>query len=331
MATANKNMNGIGRFRELGLLVFIVIVALFVQFRNGQFLTMENLTDMVINTAILGALAIGMMMVMITGGIDLSIGAVIALSGMIAALTIRDHPSTSPALAILIGAAVGCFCGWISGLIVAKGKVLALIATLGMMNVYRGLTYIFAKGAWVSAYQMNDGFKQYALGEFLGINNLVWYAIVIFLVALYFLNFVRTGRKIYAIGSNMEAAKISGINVDRILIMVYTIMGLISGLCGVLWVMKYASAQGDTASGYEMTVIAACVIGGVSVNGGSGKVPGVFLGVVLLGLLKQALPMLKVSPFWQDAIYGFIILFAVLMNTYFKRTSDKNNLQRRKI
>lgn len=331
MATANKSINGIGRFRELGLLVFIVIVALFVQFRNGQFLTMENLTDMVINTALLGALAVGMMMVMITGGIDLSIGAVIALSGMIAALTIRDHPTTSPVQAILIGAAVGCFCGWISGLIVAKGKVLALIATLGMMNVYRGLTYIFAKGAWVSAYQMNDGFKQYALGEFLGINNLVWYAIVIFLVALYFLNFVRTGRKIYAIGSNMEAAKISGINVDRILIMVYTIMGLISGLCGVLWVMKYASAQGDTASGYEMTVIAACVIGGVSVNGGSGKVPGVFLGVVLLGLLKQALPMLKVSPFWQDAIYGFIILFAVLMNTYFKRTSDKNNLQRRKI
>jgi rhamnose transport system permease protein len=200
-----------------------------------------------------------------------------------------------------------------------------------MMNVYRGLTYIFAKGAWVSAHQMNPEFKALALGRVLGINNLVWVALLIFIAAFYFLKYTRTGRKVYAVGSNMEAARISGINVDHILVMVYTIMGTISGLSGVLWVSKYASAQGDTASGYEMTVIAACVIGGVSISGGSGKVQGVFLGVVLLGILKQALPMLKVSPFWQDAIYGFIILFAVLLNTYFKRMADSNNLQRRKI
>jgi len=330
MGSKSKTVNA-GKIREIGLVVIIILLTLFIQFRNDQFLTHENLNDMMVNASIMGALTVGMMMVMITGGIDLSIGAIIALSGMMAALVVRDHPETSTATALLIGTAVGAFCGFISGLIVAKGKVLALIATLGMMNVYRGLTYIFAKGAWVSAHQMNPEFKALALGRVLGINNLVWVAILIFIVAFYFLKYTRTGRKIYAVGSNMEAARISGINVDRILVMVYTIMGTISGLCGVLWVSKYASAQGDTASGYEMTVIAACVIGGVSISGGSGKVQGVFLGVVLLGILKQALPMLKVSPFWQDAIYGFIILFAVLLNTYFKRMADSNNLQRRKI
>jgi len=330
MGSKSKTVNA-GKIREIGLVIIIILLTLFIQFRNDQFLTHDNLNDMMVNASIMGALTVGMMMVMITGGIDLSIGAIIALSGMAAALVVRDHPETSTAVALLIGTAVGAFCGFISGLIVAKGKVLALIATLGMMNVYRGLTYIFAKGAWVSAHQMNPEFKALALGRVFGINNLVWVAILIFIAAFYFLKYTRTGRKVYAVGSNMEAARISGIDVDRILVMVYTIMGTISGLCGVLWVSKYASAQGDTASGYEMTVIAACVIGGVSISGGSGKVQGVFLGVVLLGILKQALPMLKVSPFWQDAIYGFIILFAVLLNTYFKRMADSNNLQRRKI
>ncbi len=329
--TPKNNFNGIGKFRELGLLIFILLLTGFIQMRNSQFLTAENLNDMMVNASILGALAVGMMMVMITGGIDLSIGAVIAFSGMVSALVIRDNPQTSVFVTLIIGTLTGSVLGFISGIIISKGKVLALIATLGMMNVFRGFTYVIAKGSWVSAHQMNPGFKALALSRFLGINTLVWVSMLIFLFAFYFLKYTRTGRKVYAIGSNVEAARISGINVDRVLIMVYTIMGTISGLCGVLWVSKYASAQGDTASGYEMTVIAACVIGGVSVSGGSGKVPGVFLGVVLLGVLKQALPMLKVSPFWQDAIYGIIILFAVLMNTYFKRTSDKNNLMRRKI
>jgi rhamnose transport system permease protein len=328
---SKPHMVNAAKFRELGLLVFIVLLVGFIQLRNPRFLTSENLNDMIVNASILGALTVGMMMVMITGGIDLSIGAVIALSGMAAALVVRDIPTTSAVTALIIGTVTGCVCGFISGLIVAKGKVLALIATLGMMNVYRGLTYLIAKGAWVSAYQMNPGFEALALGKILGLNNLVWVALIIFIVAYYFLTYTRTGRRVYAVGSNVEAARISGIDVDRILIMVYTIMGTICGLCGVLWVSKYASAQGDTALGYEMTVIAACVIGGVSVSGGSGKVQGVFLGAVLLGVLKQALPMLKVSPFWQDAIYGFIILIAVVLNTYFKRTVDWDTLQRRKI
>ena len=199
------------------------------------------------------------------------------------------------------------------------------------MNVYRGLTYIIAGGAWVSAYQMNDGFKAIAFYDILGINSLIWIAVSIFLIAYFFLNYTRTGRRIYAVGSNYEASQISGTNVDNIQILVYTIMGGISGLSGILWVSRFASAQGDTAQGFEMNVIAACVLGGVSITGGSGKVPGVALGTLLLGILRNALPLLKVSPFWQDAIYGVIIMIAIVVNVMVKRTVDKRNLQRRHI
>lgn len=321
----------VARLRDLGLVFFIVILSAFIQFRNTQFLTLSNLNNMIINACIMGILAVGMMMVIITGGIDLSIGSTLALSGMSAGLFVRDNPESPVIIAILIGIAVGMAAGFVNGFLVGKGGVLPLIATLGMMNVYRGLTYIIAGGAWVSAYQMNDGFKAIAFYDILGINSLIWIAVSIFLIAYFFLNYTRTGRRIYAVGSNYEASQISGTNVDNIQILVYTIMGGISGLSGILWVSRFASAQGDTAQGFEMNVIAACVLGGVSITGGSGKVPGVALGTLLLGILRNALPLLKVSPFWQDAIYGVIIMIAIVVNVMVKRTVDKRNLQRRHI
>ena len=326
-----KQKHGAIGAREIGMILFILLLSLLIQLRNSQYLTAENLNDLLVNAAIMGTLAVGMMMVIITGGIDLSIGATLALSGMSAALYVRGNEAASPVLAVLIGIGIGLLAGLINGLLVGYGEVLPLIATLGMMNVYRGLTYIIANGAWVSAHQMNDGFKALAFTRFLGINSLVWVAILTFAIGAFFLGWTRIGRMIYAVGSNPEAARVTGVNVPAIRTLVYAIMGTITGLSGVLWVSKYASAQGDTAIGYEMNVIAACVLGGVSISGGSGKVFGVILGTVLLGILKNALPLLKISPFWQDALYGLIILFAILMNTIFKRMVDKNNLQRRHI
>ncbi|NLW10498.1 MAG: ABC transporter permease [Clostridiaceae bacterium] len=321
----------VARLRDIGLVLFIVILSIFIQFRNSQFLTISNLNNMLINACIMGILAVGMMMVIITGGIDLSIGSTLALSGMSAGLFVRDNPDAPVIIAVLIGIAVGMAAGFVNGLLVGKGGVLPLIATLGMMNVYRGLTYIIAGGAWVSAHQMNDGFKAISFYNILGINSMIWIAAIVFLIAYFFLNYTRTGRRVYAVGSNYEASQISGTNVDNIQILVYTIMGGVSGLSGILWVSRFASAQGDTAQGFEMNVIAACVLGGVSITGGSGKVPGVALGTLLLGILRNSLPLLKVSPFWQDAIYGVIIMIAIIVNVMVKRTVDKRNLQRRHI
>jgi rhamnose transport system permease protein len=321
----------IARFRELGLLAFIIVLSIIVQLRNPSFLTLENMNDLMTNTAILSILAVGMMLVIVTRGIDLSIGATLALSGMISALTVSAYPGLPPLVAIMLGTLIGIVCGLILGFLISKAGLLPIIATLGMMNIFRGVTFISSGGKWVSAHQMPDSFKGIATGSILGINTLIFIAVVIYIGFYYFINHTRTGRQIYAVGSNPESALISGINNDRILWMVYTIMGGLSGLAGVLWVSKFASAQGDTAMGYELSVIAACVLGGVSIAGGSGKISGLILGAVLLGILNNALPLINVSPFWQMAIQGSIILIAVLINALVKRGVDRNHLMRRKI
>lgn len=318
-------------FRELGLVIFLIILCVLFQSLNNTFLTIQNLNDMIRNASILAILAMGMMMVIITGGIDLSLGAVVAFTGMVAALTIQYHPEVGPLVAILIGMGIGCGCGLINGVLVAKGRIIPIIATLGMMNVFRGLTYIVSNSSWVSAHQMSDDFKAIATGGLGPLNTLIIIAVVVVLLTWYFLDYTRTGRYIYAVGSNAESAIVTGIKKDRILILAYTLMGVLSGLAGVLWVSKYASAQGDTAQGYEMNVIAACVLGGVSVTGGTGKVIGVVLGVLLLGILQNALPLINVSTFWEDFIQGCIILGAVLLNVTVKRRNDMAALKRREI
>jgi rhamnose transport system permease protein len=319
------------KFRELGLVVFIVLISIIIQFRNQEFLTAGNIKSLLTNTAILGILSVGMMMVLITGGIDLSIGAIMAFCGMVTALSGNAYPDLPPLFLILEGTLIGAAAGAVIGLLIARFSILPIIATLGLMNVIRGLTYIVSGGQWVSAYQMSTGFKNLATGTFLGINNLIIIALLIYIVFYYFINFTRTGRRIYAVGSSPEAAEITGLPKKRIVWMVYVLMGALAGLGGVLWVAKFASAQGDTAAGYEMNVIAACVLGGVSVSGGRGKVLGLVLGVILFGILANALPLINVSPFWQQAIQGFVILAAIITNVLIKRNNDRTILYKRVI
>jgi rhamnose transport system permease protein len=318
-------------FRELGLLVFIVLLCAVFQVANHNFLSLSNISDLLSNTAILAILAVGMMMVILTGGIDLSIGATLALAGMVSALTVKSFMGMPPVVLLLEGTIVGVAAGALIGLLVARFKVLPIIATLGFMNIIRGLTYVISGGAWVSSYQMSDGFKALATGSVAGINILIIFAVVIFAAFYYFISHTRTGRQVYAVGSNPDAADISGIPRKRVVWLVYAIMGALAGFAGVLWVAKFASAQGDTATGYELSVIAATVLGGVSISGGSGKVSGLLLGTILLGILNNALPLVNVSPFWQQAIQGFVILAAVLTNVLVKRNNQRFALRRRAI
>jgi rhamnose transport system permease protein len=318
-------------FREIGLLAFIVILCAVFQLRNHNFLTLGNIRDLLANTAILGILSVGMMMVLLTAGIDLSIGATIALSGMVSALTVMHVPGIPPVVSILEGMVVGAAAGALIGLLIARFNVLPIIATLGFMNIIRGVTYVLSGGAWVSSYQMSDGFRGISSGKVLGVSNLIIIAVVIYIVFYYFINHVRMGRQIYAVGSNAAAADISGIPRRKIVWFAYLAMGTLAGLAGVLWVSKFASAQGDTAVGYELSVIAATVLGGVSISGGSGKVSGLILGTILLGILNNALPLINVSPFWQQAIQGAVILAAVLTNVLVKRNNQRFALRKRAI
>ncbi len=318
-------------FRELGLLIFIIVLSAIFQLRNPKFLSIANIKDLLANTAILSILAVGMMMVIITRGIDLSIGSTMALSGMITSLTVSAHPDISPFASLVQGMAIGLAAGLVIGVLVAYFKILPIIATLGLMNILRGMTYLISKGKWVSAYQMSAGFKNLSTGTTFGISNLILFAIVIYILYTYFINQTRTGRYIYAVGSSPDTAELIGIKRTRIVLLVYALMGLLAGLAGVLWVSKFASAQGDTAVGYEMNVIAATVLGGVSVAGGRGKVSGIILGSILFGILANALPLINISPFWQQFIQGLVILAAIMSNVLLQRRNDTLVLKKRAI
>lgn len=334
-------MNGFGakikkffssNIREISLILVILVIAVFVQVRSGgKFLLAENIADVFTETSILAILAVGMMMVIITTGIDLSIGAVMALAGMIGTVILKNNPGLSPLLVILIAVAVGLACGMLNGVLVAKLRVLPIIATLGMMNVYRGLTYLVGNGGWVLQGDMGSEFLSVATGSVFGINNLVVIALLIYIIGYYFLNYTKTGRQIYAVGNSEESARVSGIKTKKVLWTAYTIMGAIAGLAGILYVCKFAAAQGETATGYEMNVIAACVLGGVSIAGGTGRIQGVLLGALLLGILNNAMPLIQVSAFWQEAIRGLIILFSIITNALIQRNVQKKALQRRRI
>lgn len=325
------NLKKLTSTREMSLVIILIVLCAFIQIRNHSFLSLTNLNDMITNATMMSILAIGMMCVLLIGGIDISIGSTIAFSGMAVALLLRSHPEIPTILSFVIGILVGCACGFLIGIIIAKGRVIPIIATMGLMNAYRGATYLIANNQWVAAYQLPNGLKSFATGRLFGVNNMILVAIVIYIIFAYFIKFTRTGRMIYAVGSNVEAARVSGINIDKINILVYSLMGALSGLVGVMWISKYASAQGDAATGFEIDIIAACVIGGVSLNGGKGTVFGVLLGTITLGILNNALPLINISPFWQDAIKGLVIIVAIIINTMSQRSIDKKNLKRREL
>ncbi|GFP40265.1 ABC transporter permease [Candidatus Hakubella thermalkaliphila] len=316
--------------RETAICLFIILLIIVVSLRSPYFLTIKNLEDILRNIAMLSILATGQMMVITSGGIDLSVGSALALSGMIVGMTVSENWHLPPLLALLMGMGLGIVLGSFNGLLVAKGRVPPIIATLGTMSVYRGLTFVVSGGAWVDAHELPDSFKQFARDTVLGVPNLVLLMIIVAIIFYYFLNHTRTGRQVYAVGSNPSAARVVGINVNRILFMVFLLSGLLSGMGGVLWVSRYASAQSDSAMGFELQTVAAAVIGGVSIAGGSGTIPGLLLGSLLLGILINALTLVRVSPFWQLAMQGMVILIAVVSNAAMSRRLQRVSARRRK-
>ncbi|MFI3208093.1 MAG: ABC transporter permease [Eubacteriales bacterium] len=320
--------------REMSLILVLVVLCAFIQFRNSSFLTPKVIIDMLKNYSVTMILSLGMMSVLLIGGIDISIGSTLAFSGMAISLLMRDGLLTNTFLAFVLSTVIGCVLGAIVGLVIAKGKVLPIIATLGFMNIYRGATYLMANSQWVAAYQFTDDFVDFAQSSYLGfgiVNNMIVVMVVCYVVFFFVMKWTKAGRKVYAVGSNVEAAEISGIKIDNVKIVVYAVMGAISGLCGALYVSIYASAQGDMGTSIEMDAIAACVIGGVSLNGGRGSVVGVFLGSLTIAIIGKALPLIGISQFWQNGIKGVIILLAVILNVMTQRMIDKANLQGREM
>jgi len=308
------------KFREAGIVLIIVVLAALVSLRNPAFLTPDNFRDIVLNMAILVIVALAQAMVIITRGIDLSVSSMIGLTAMMVAFTIAAFPEMPAVLALPLGMALGAALGSLNGLLIAGGGLPPIIATLGTLSIYRGLIFLYSGSkSTINAFELPPGFRQLAKGTPLGVPNLILFAIVVAAAVYYFLRYARTGRDIYAVGSNPGAASFAGIPMQRTIFLVYVISGLLCGLAGVLWVSRFESAQTNTALGFELQTVAAAVVGGVSTLGGSGTVLGVILGAFLLGIINNALTLVQISPFWQLAAQGLLILLAVIADAAISR------------
>lgn len=294
----------------LALAILLLIGAVAVRF--PAFVRPGSLINVLNDTSPLILLAIGQMIVILTKCIDLSVAANLALCGMVAALM---NGAGVPLVAILLAVVVlGGMLGAVNGLLVWKLGIPSIVVTLGTMTIYRGCIFLMTNGAWVNAHQMTDAFKALPRAVILGLPVMSWIALAA--IALFSVLLTRTplGRSFYAVGGNPHAAVYTGIDVGRTQFVAFVISGALAGLTGYLWVARYAVAYVDIASGFELDVVAACVIGGVAIAGGAGSVGGAVLGALFLGVINNALPVVGISPFWQLAISGSAIVVAVAFN-----------------
>lgn len=316
-------MSRILKYRELLLAAIIVALIAIFAYRAPGFASPESLANIFNDTSILIILALGQMAVILTKSIDLSVAANLSFTGMAVAMMNAAYPGIP--LPVLIGCAlaIGAALGAINGFMVWKIGIPAIVATLGTLTIYRGMAFVLSGGAWVNQTQMTPAFLDAPRVSVLGLPLLGWAAILV--TTIVSVVFTRTvfGRSLYAAGGNPTAALYAGIDVGRTRFFAFILSGALAGLCGYLWVSRYAVAYVDIAAGFELDTVAACVIGGISTLGGIGSVGGAVLGALFLGVIKNALPVINVSPFWQMAISGFVIIIAVLFNARQERRKGR--------
>lgn len=289
--------------------------------RFPAFVAPANLVAVFNDTSPLIILAIGQMMVILTKCIDLSMAATLALTGMTAAL--MNGAGVPLPLIVMAVIVMGAALGAVNGLLVWKVGIPSIVVTLGTMTIYRGIIFLMTDGKWVNAHEMTDGFKALPRLNILGLPVMSWTAIAIIIAFAVILRRTALGRAFLAVGGNPHAAVYTGINVGRTQFAAFVISGALAGLVGYLWVARYAVAYVDIAGGFELDVVAACVIGGISIAGGIGSVGGAVLGAIFIGVIKNALPVVGISPFWQMAISGIAIIAAVTFNARQSRTRGR--------
>lgn len=302
--------------RQFGTLVGLLVLCAVMWILTPHFLTVSNLLNVAEQTAIIAIIAAGMTFVILTAGIDLSVGSVLAFSGVVmASLLQKDAPV---AVALAVGILAGFGCGTINGLLISVGRLPPFIATLGMMSVARGASLLFTEGRPISGF--SESFRYLATGRVLGIPMPVLLMLAVFFTAWFVLTKTKLGRYTYAIGGNEEATILSGINVRLYKTLIYGICGGLAGLAAILLTARLNSAQPIAGMMYELDAIAATVIGGTSLMGGEGNVFGTLVGALIIGVLRNGLTLLNISSFAQQIIIGLVIIVAVLLDMTLKKS-----------
>ena len=292
----------------IGLLLLVIVITLL----NPSFLSINNLFNVLRQVSISALIAFGMTFVILTGGIDLSVGSTLALTGAVAASLLAS--GMDPIIAMGIALILGLILGAINGVIITKGKVAPFIATLATMTIYRGLTLVYTEGRPISGLGDSMAFQLFGKGYFFGIPVPVVTMILTFAVLYFILHKTTFGRRVYAVGGNEEASRLSGISPDRVKIAVYAITGLLAAMSALILTSRLNSAQPTAGESYELDAIAAVVLGGTSLTGGKGWIFGTLVGALIIGVLNNGMNLIGVSSFFQQVVKGIVILLAVLID-----------------
>jgi inositol transport system permease protein len=297
--------------QKLGLVVALAAIFIALSIARPNFLTVGNLVNLVRQISINGVLAVGVTFVLLTGGVDLSLGSMVALAGVIAATF--AHPGGYPVVVpVMLGIATGAACGAINGLVITRAKIAPFIVTLGMMTAARGTALVASGGRPVS--NLDRAFTAIGSGDVLGVPVPILILIAVAVCAHLFLKNFRLGRYVYAVGGSENAARASGLNVGGVKLFAYTLCGALAGLAGVVLAGRITTGQPNAGVGYELDAIAAVVIGGTSLNGGVGGIGGTVLGALLMGVINNGLDLLNVSSYYQQIVKGLIIVAAVCLD-----------------
>jgi rhamnose transport system permease protein len=312
--SASEISAAVFRLREIGLVIGLTVTIVFFAARASNFLTAGNWQGIAQNVAIVLVVAVGETMVILTRNIDLSVGSIVGLSAYLSAATFVHHGNLPLVVVALIAVAIGLGLGIVNGLLVAVGRIPAIIATLATLGIYRGIDVQITGGKNITAYQLPDSFLNLASSKPLGLPTLAWVALGIAITGAAVLRWAPWARDFYAIGSNPDAARFAGIPAVRRVMTAFAISGALAGLGGFLFAARFPTVDAVAAKGFELDVITAAVIGGVNVFGGSGTILGVALGAVLVATIENGFTLLRISEFWRLFFNGFAIVVAVTID-----------------
>lgn len=307
---------------ELRMLALLVLLSVVLSLISPYFFTLSNILNLMDQSVITGIVAIGQTFVILTAGIDLSVGSLSGATGIIFGLALAELPLP---IAIVAAILAGGFAGFVNGFIITKGRVAAFVVTLGMMSIGRSMAYVLSGANSIT--QLPDALGDLASSSFLGIPTNFLVLVILYAIAWYYLTFTKGGRTIYAIGSNVEAARTAGLRVDFYSILVYVVSGALSAVAAVFLAARILSIDPIAATGLELDTIAAVVIGGASLFGGRGTIIGTFIGVLIMVLIRNGLNLLNVNPYWQGTAIGSIIVVAVLLERFLSAREGLRRLE----
>jgi len=318
-APMHKTFDPVGLFEKYGVLIFLIVLVIFFTLYNPLFLSARNVKNILTEVSIYGIIGIGMTYVILTGGIDLAVGSLLAfgaISGAWAMRAIGGDVYLGWLLAMCVACLIGAAAGFVHGKLITRLRIPAFIVTLGGLTIWRGGALIVNNGASISGF--DAAFRWWGRGEVLGVPVPVVVLALVTLTGYVALRYTRYGRQVYAVGGNPEAARLSGLSVRSVVLSVYVITGFLAGLAGFLLAARLGSAESVAGQGYELRIIASVIIGGTSLFGGLGGVGGTIIGALLIGVLINGLVIMNVSAYWQQVIIGVIIVLAVGFDTYAK-------------